>query len=255
MKTKNMMFCALLVAMVRTVVSCNPKVCVVDNSAVSEFRSLSGFESIEISGSPTVYYTQADTFSVKVKGPEEKIRDILTSVDNGTLSIRNRGKIGPINVQLGDDGKTAVYVSSPDLINVSLNGSGDFVSDGHVDTDKMSILLRGSGDIDFKDVVCDECQMEVVGSGDLEINSLEAKNVSASLIGSGDIKLNQRNVVTTSLALKGSGYIKVNLTEGCQSVDCELRGSGDITLSGSVERFGQHKSGSGDIDVDHLKIR
>ena len=32
-------------------------------------RDIRGFEKIEVIGSPTVYYTQADSFSVRVKGP------------------------------------------------------------------------------------------------------------------------------------------------------------------------------------------
>ena len=33
---------------------------------VTESRSLRGFEGIEVYGSPTVYYQQADSFSVKI---------------------------------------------------------------------------------------------------------------------------------------------------------------------------------------------
>jgi hypothetical protein len=221
---------------------------------VSKSRFLKGFEKIEISGSPNVYYTQADSFSVEVRCSEEGQENILTDVNDGTLFIRNRGKMGVLNVVIHDEDQAEIYVTSPDLVGVRLNGSGDFSSEKRVDTDAMEIMLRGSGDIGFKDLICDDCHVDLVGSGNIDMNRLEAKEVAASLIGSGDINLELWRVVSTRLGLKGSGDIKVGFNEGCQAVDCELRGSGDIELSGVVNRFSQQKSGSGDVNVDKLRM-
>ena len=69
-----------------------------DGKKVVETRNLKGFEEIEISGSPTVYYTQADTFSVRVEGKADAVERIITEVEYGTLRIRNRSKVGPVNV-------------------------------------------------------------------------------------------------------------------------------------------------------------
>ena len=227
---------------------------VFDSEKVTERRAHDGFEKIEILGSPTVYYTQADSFSVSVKGPKSMVDDIITEVDGHTLKVRNRGKIGIFNISVGDDDQTAVYVTSPDLTHVQLSGSGDFVSDGRIDTDHASFVLRGSGDIDVADVICDDCEVLLVGSGDFDMKRLDAKEVAVSLIGSGDIEMNLWNVTSTSLALKGSGDIETVFKEGCRHVDCELQGSGDIKLAGAVSRFSQHKVGSGNIDSSRLIV-
>lgn len=224
-----------------------------DSQMITQSRALKGFERIEISGSPNVYYTQADSFSVRVMCSEEGQENILTDVNDGTLSIRNRGKMGVLNVVIHDEDKAKIYVSSPDLVSVRLNGSGDFTSEKRVDTDVMDITLRGAGDIDFKDLICDKCEIMLIGSGNIGINRLEAKETGASLIGSGDLDLNLYRVLSTGLSLKGSGDIRASFNEGCQAVDCELQGSGDIELSGLVSRFSQHKSGTGDVDVDKLR--
>jgi len=227
---------------------------VFDSEKITERRAHDGFERIEILGSPTVYYAQADSFSVCVKGPKSVVDDIITEVDGHTLKVRNRGKIGIFNISVGDDDQTAVYVTSPDLTRVQLNGSGDFISNGRIDTDRAIFVLRGSGDIDVEDIICDECEVELVGAGDFDINRLEAKDVSVSLIGSGDVEVNLCNVENTSIALKGSGDIKTVFKEGCRHVDCELQGSGDIKLAGAVSRFSQHKVGSGNIDSSRLIV-
>lgn len=220
---------------------------------VTESRSLKGFEEIEISGSPSVYYTQADSFSVRVVGPEAYVENILTEVDGKTLKIRNRGKMGIVNFTADYD-DAGVYVTSPDLTALLLSGSGDFESDRRVDTDRLSIILRGSGDIDFKDIICDRCEMELIGSGDLDIDRLESQQSKATLVGSGDIKVTQWNVTDTDVSLRGSGDIVIRFVEGCGSARCQLTGSGDITLSGRLGHFSGEKHGSGDIDIDKLSV-
>lgn len=225
-----------------------------EGQRVTESRFLKGFEKIEIVGSPTVYYTQADSFSVEVTGPENYIEDILTEVNAKSLVIRNRGKMGVVNFQLNGSNKISVHVTSPDLIAISLNGSGDFISQQRIDTDNMDISLRGSGDIDIADLICDRCDINLIGSGDIDLKRLEAQRTAASLIGSGDIDLKLNNVLNTFLALKGSGDISADFAKGCKKVECELRGSGDISLKGNVEHFSKQKSGSGDIEYHKLTI-
>lgn len=221
---------------------------------VTQQRSLRGFETVEVMGSPTVYYQQADSFSVKVKGPKELVDNIITEVSSGTLTIRNRGKMGMFNVKFNADNRLAVYVTSPDLVSVRLHGSGDFISERPVDTDVMTISLKGSGDIRFERLICDRCNLEVVGSGDAGIRYLDSRATDVALTGSGDVDLHQVNAATTRISLRGSGDVDVAFGPGCGVVDVELKGSGDISLSGTVRSLNKLKHGSGDIDTDRLRV-
>jgi len=257
-----MMASAVVLAMSMGMISCSScisewktQTILSDGPQVTEVRNLAGFEEIEISGSPRVCYTQADSFSVCVKGTQEAVDNILTEVDGKTLSIRNRGKIKLVNISFDDYNTLTVYVTSPDLTSIRLNGSGDFEAKGRVDTDKMDIVLRGSGDIDMKDIICDRCGVELIGSGDISLGKLDAVKASAMLVGSGDVTLGLLHVKDTYLSLKGSGDINADFKEGCGAVECELRGSGDISLKGAVQQINQHKSGSGDIDIDRLTVQ
>lgn len=230
------------------------KMTVDDGPIVTDVRPLTAFEEIEINGSPTVYFTQADSCSVTVKGPENTIKDIITEKEGKTLVIRNRGKVGIFNISFHDDAHLGVYVTAPDIIGIRLNGSGDFLSEDRIDTDNMQIVLRGSGDIDVKNLICDQCDINLVGSGDIDIDRLEAQKVSTSLIGSGDVKLNLWNVQETTLLLKGSGDIAADFRQGCSAANCDLNGSGDISLSGKLSRFSQQKHGSGDVNIGDLSV-
>ena len=251
MKAKHSLVCSLFIlVMVQMLVSCvcRENVLVSDSKRVTQQRSLKGFERIDVYGSPTVYYTQADSFSVRLDGPENVISEVLTEVEGNTLSIRNKGKIGIVNISVGSVSDVNVFVSSPDLIGVQLFGSGDFKSEGHVDTDNIRIALRGSGDIDFSDIICDSCSSELVGSGDLKIRRLKTITSSISLVGSGDMTISQWDVKKTDVNLKGSGDVKVNFVEGCKAVSCNLVGSGDIKLKGHLDSVEKHKTGSGEIE-------
>ena len=225
-----------------------------DEKTVTDKRILNGFEEIEITGSPTVIYTQGDKFSVKVTGLERQVDNTVTEVDGRTLMVRNKGKIGIVNFSMGSEDELRVYVTSPDLTAIRLNGSGDFICDQRIDTDEMKVVLRGSGDIKLADLICDDCSTELVGSGDIQIERLETRSHDISLIGSGDIQVSQWRVDKTDVMLKGSGDIKVDFVEGCKSADCELVGSGDITMSGHLAHYNVQKRGSGDISIDNLSI-
>lgn len=236
-----------------TLVSCH-NTSVISKDYVTEDRLIKGFEEVEVVGSPNVYYTQADSFSVRVKGPDNFVDNILTEKNGKTLTVRNKGKWGVVNISFSDEDELAVYVTSPDLVAVRVNGSGDFISTDLIDTDNMNITLRGSGDINIDKLLCDRCDVELIGSGDIDLPEVEAKETSAVLVGSGDIKMGLSKVADTRLSLKGSGDIKVDFSEGCRSVDCTVNGSGDIGLSGKIGHFRGEKHGSGDIDIANLTI-
>ena len=258
MKTNKVWMYAVIVMGMLTVMSCKHEQKVLevfDDETVTEKRALKGFEEVEVLGSPTVYYTQADTFSVVVKGAKGVVENIITEVDDHTLKVRNRGKVGIFNVSIRDVGEAAVFVTSPDIIGIRVSGSGDFISERPVDSDKIEIQLRGSGDIRLENLICDDCATSVIGSGDASVRRLEARRVSASLIGSGNINLGLWKVDDTQLQVTGSGDIDADFHEGCQKLDCELRGSGDITLNGQVSHLSKHKTGSGDIDTGKLVVR
>lgn len=225
------LFVLLMLAMASS--SCSYRV---KFAKVNELKSLmeqvSPFERIEVIGSPTVYYVQGDSVSVRAEGPEDAMSRLRLSSREGVLVIEPRDKL----IDFGSDGigKVTVYVSSPDLIGVSLKGSGDFKCEGPLDTDTLTLSLVGSGDIHLRSLVCDYVQAELVGSGDIKLKQTATKWARFSLVGSGDMEAR---------------------FDRCRQVSCELRGSGDMELRGTVDRLTQQVSGSGDIDTSKLRVK
>lgn len=223
------------------------------NGKAGENRQLKGFERIRLVGSPDIKYIQGKTWSVRVKAPQKVMKKVETRVEGNCLVVSMKDH-SIFSLKTIKGGEVTVYVTSPDLIGVEVNGSGDFESKGQVDTDNLDIRLKGSGDIVFDEVICDAVKTSLVGSGDVEIKNVTTQYSSVELVGSGDVKMNQKHARKTQLELKGSGDIKVH-SDQCGIIDCRLVGSGDITLTGSAKKLTQTIRGSGDIERKGLIIK
>jgi hypothetical protein len=205
----------------------------VETSQSSETRPLRDFERIELLGSLDVKYQQADSFSVEVCAPEKYLDQVETLVDDNRLVLRMKGEGKFINFGVADGDDVKVYVTSPDLIGVTLRGSGDFECLHLVDTDNLDITLNGSGDIKFADVICDRVNVSLVGSGDVDMREVKTLWAGVNLVGSGDVKM----------CFNNSGKVEANLT-----------GSGDITLKGTVSDYKYNVRGSGDMHMKELHV-
>ena len=203
-------------------------------STVEEPRFLKGFERIQLMGSMNVKYAQADSFSVRVHAPQDVIQKIETTAEGNTLKVSTKRGTSIIHIGSVDSDDVIVYVTSPDFLGVSLMGSGDFMCTRPLDTDTLDIDLKGSGDIYFKDIICDRVNVSVVGSGDVSVNNVKTQQAKLSVIGSGDIEM----------AFDNSG-----------EVDAQVKGSGDIELKGTVRKMNKRRFGSGDIDTEELIVR
>ena len=198
-----------------------------------EQRQLKGFERIELLGSLDVKYEQTDSFSVVVKAPQKVIDDVQTRVEGNKLVVNMKGSNKFLNMGVSDSKGVTVYVTSPDFIGIELKGSGDFECKKLLDTDRLDIVLRGSGDIAFDDIICDQVNVTLVGSGDVDVKHVKALRSTVDLVGSGDVKMR----------FDDSGEVESLLT-----------GSGDITLSGAVKNYKSHVRGSGDMHTEKLNI-
>ena len=197
-------------------------------------RKITGFERIALQGSLDVKYRQADSFMVKVEAPVEVIKHVETRVEGNVLKIRmkDEGKFLRFRSSDGDD--VTVYVSSPDFLGVTLQGSGDFECQGLLDTDNLDIEVQGSGDIEFDKIICDKVDVSVLGSGDVKLKRVKTQQSKNEVVGSGEIKIHYDN----------SGDVRSTIV-----------GSGDITLSGQVKSSSYDVRGSGDMKTGELTIK
>ena len=233
----------------------NDSYVVTEGKIVKQYRKVGKFISVRIEGSPTVKFVQGDKHEVFVQGTKEYVDKIKIVVEGNKLVVGLKNNISfNIFKNRSNRKNLVVYVTSPDLVGVELAGSGDFISQGPIDTDCLDIQVNGSGDVDFEgNVICDKLNVQMAGSGDVDIVNVEALASELQLVGSGDIEVKQKNVEHTKIQLIGSGDIKVSF-DNCKDVESSLAGSGDVTLKGNITgRLNKAKAGSGDYIIELRK--
>jgi hypothetical protein len=207
-----------------------------------EDRHLSGFNAIEVGGPYDVRLTQGNTESVKVEAPEELMSHITTEVVDGVLKIYNKHNDMFHWNDLFRHKKVLVYVTVKDIHSIVVSGSGDVNFKDGLHADKMNLRVSGSGDVDGV-LEVKSLESSISGSGDAKLSG-HAQTSAVRVSGSGDYSAHGLITSDTSVHVSGSGDASIYASN---KVDASVSGSGDIRYSGSPKSVSKAKSGSGDI--------
>lgn len=208
-------------------------------NVTTESREVSKAERIKVTGDMDVYIDQGPT-AVKVEGDDNVLQYIETNMNDDWLEIRTRD-----NVSINTSKPVKVYVTTPQITDLKVTGSGNITCNQKFSTDNnTSFNITGSGDItaainapkveahisgsgnlhlsgETKDV-----EIHITGSGNYDGAELKAENADVSIAGSGDADLFADNKLKASVA--GSGNVKY---KGSATVDTHVAGSGTVSKS------------------------
>lgn len=152
---------------------------------VSEVRKVEAFSSIEVTSVATVYFTQKDTYSLRIEGREDYVTSTTTDVKNNRLIIgfKNR-KNGENNRNKG----VKIWLTAPDLKEVEFTGVGSFNCEEPLKLDDMKFEVEGVGKVNVEDLTCKtlKVSMEGVGKADIHVN---CDYLRASIDGVGSVTL------------------------------------------------------------------
>ena len=223
-----------------------------NHDVVSETRSVPAFDRVINEGNFEVFVIQDSIYEVTVEAESNLIPLINTSVRGSALIVETHE-----NLKNHDPMK--VYVRTPKITELSLEGSG-LINGQELVSNNMDINLSGSGNIDVG-ITANNVEASISGSGALHM-SVSSDEVNATISGSGEMEL-WGNTNRGDLHISGSGVIQAyDLVQH----DCyaNISGSGsmylqvidylEVTISGSgnVYYHGNpqvvtHISGSGNV--------
>jgi hypothetical protein len=211
------------------------------SAQTQQTRQVSGFTAISASGSFNVHVKIDGTETVKVVADEKDINDVETLVENGTLNIRQKHRLGFSLHNITNWHKVDVYVTSKALSSLTSSGSGSIQLDGSL-TGNASLKTSGSGNIKGN-VNASNLAVSVSGSGNIT-SAITTEKLTASVSGSGGLTL-MGNVKDAEIKVSGSGHIKAQELKA-DVVKATVSGSGNIYITAQKSLEG-HSSGSGNI--------
>ena len=228
----------------------------------TEVRDVGHFRAVASSLPANVYYVQADKQEVRVESTEEFAPKVLTTVEDGKLSLKLASGRYPKLI-------LRVVVSSPDIEKLSVSGSGNLVHEGvlhasgslalkvsgsgdivtgEIDSRDFEAQCSGSGSIRVSKLSCDDFDGQVSGSGSIHVGILSCDDFEAGASGSGGFSVDKlTSTGGASVRVSGSGDVLLREATIDGNMDLKTSGSGDITVHGSCHDVTASISGSGDI--------
>jgi hypothetical protein len=204
---------------------------------ITNSRSVSNFDHVDLSGSGEVYITQSGEESLTVETDDNVMEYITTEVRGGTLYLgfdsQNFSSISPTRL--------IFTLNVKDLVGVKISGSGDIFSES-IESDRLDIRVSGSGEIRIDSLITDSVDVDISGSGEIDLTG-ETTVQDISITGSGEYKAGNLKSKTVDLSISGSGDATVWVTE---SFDAHVGGSGSAKYYGTPS-VSFSSSGSGDL--------
>lgn len=208
---------------------------------VTEPRSASAFEAVQLEASFKLVLRQATTEAVQVRADDNLLPLIETLVEQrggrATLVVRWKR-----NTSIRNSSDILVSVDAVKVRALAASGSGTIESDA-IKTDRISLAVAGSGDVRVKDLGADEVDASIAGSGDVKAGG-KAARVKVSIAGSGDADLSGLNADEVKVSIAGSGDANVTAQ---QALTVSIAGSGDVRYGGAVTAVKTSIVGSGDV--------
>ncbi|MFZ4520613.1 MAG: head GIN domain-containing protein [Bacteroidales bacterium] len=239
MKTK-MIFIAIMALLTVTLFTSCEKI-KGKGEVITETRSSGTFTKIGLDMSATIYFTQDATYSLRVSGQENVLREVVTQVEGNQLVVKLKK-----GVILGSHDPVTVYISAPDLVGLDVSGSGDIYSDSPWNLDELSTTISGSGSINIAMLTARHISSSISGSGSITVSSGTITNEDLNISGSGTIDLRGIGAESAYTRTSGSGTTYVKVTS---QLDATISGSGNVWYYGTPA-INTHISGSG--SVKHL---
>ncbi|MBS4013921.1 MAG: DUF2807 domain-containing protein [Bacteroidetes bacterium] len=148
MKTSNkLLLGALLVALLGITISVflmksvlNKTLIIGKGNLIEKTIDVNDFTNLNIAGNYKIYYTQDDSYAVKIIAEENIINLINVFVEEETLKTSSDSMIVSSNI--------SIYVTAPNISNLILTAGSSFIA-GFIATDEIKVTANGGVNLDI----------------------------------------------------------------------------------------------------------
>jgi hypothetical protein len=198
---------------------------ILSGQAVKESRQVAAFNGVDLAFSADVMISQGSQQEVIVEADKD-VQDIIeTEVSGNVLKLKTqRGNWRNL-------GSVKVYITVPEIKQLSVSGSGDILSQTAIRTDELDLNVSGSGSIKIQELKSADISAVITGSGNIYLTGANAGGtMNAVITGSGSIKADDFSVDKAKVTITGSGSAKVNVAK---ELDTQITGSGSVSYKGN----------------------
>jgi hypothetical protein len=202
---------------------------------ISETRTVSGYDKVDVSGGGSLNIIQDGTESLTVETDDNMMQYITSQVRGGTLylGLHTVGQsVSPSALNF------TLHVK--DLSGINTSGSWD-VTSAALKGVNLEIVLSGSGKVRVDSVTLTTLSVTSSGSANVTVAG-KTDSQTISISGSGKYAAGDLSSQSARITISGSGNVTVWATS---SLTAHVSGSGDVSYYGSPQvSFDQSGSGS-----------
>lgn len=203
--------------------------------AMTETRNHTNFSKVRTSGSANIYISRGPSYSVNVRAESNILPNVRTRLNGSALEV---DMIGCLTTRQ----EVAVYVTMPELDEVTTSGSGNITSSDIWETNTMVVVATGSGNVSLG-MNAASVRTELTGSGSVTLFN-RAMQQDATITGSGSYNAATLNTETARMMISGSGNANIAVNG---SLTARLSGSGSVYYRGNPVRVDVNATGSGRV--------
>jgi len=237
MKTRILMFASFIsICIIATSCALNAQ-----QRITSKTFNVSAFEAVESNSVANIHFFQGPTTSLRAEGNKDLIDRLNVNVEKGKLIIempKNTFKNNNLKNK-----KLDIYISSPTLNLIEMEGVGNFLLEKAFNSPKLEIVSDGVGNLKADNLNCGQIFIRSHGVGNIELAG-KANNMTISSNGVGNIKAEKLVAQHASVNSSGVGNVAFNCSE---SMDVELSGVGNAIYYGNPKVKNISKDGVGKI--------
>lgn len=245
MKTRPFLFILFISAML--LISCNltingQEVSFIEPSdtIITEERPVGSFTAIEFSTFGRLILTQGETETLAVRGSDNIVPLVKTSVSGGVLKISMDEDVNITG--LNSDNVLTFTITLKSLNNVTISGAGKVEMDRLVTSD-LRVELSGAGQFVLDDLMAETLDVSISGVGNVEIAG-EVTTAKIDISGAGPVNCPDLKIQTAEVTISGIGGATIWVTDQL---------TGEISGGGSVSYYGDPHTSTQSTGIGSFK--
>lgn len=209
-----------------------------NDAITSKTFSILPFTSVKSDVVASIIYTQSDNVSMKAGGEKDMVDKLKIKQKNGLLEISRKKKFS-----FRKNSSVVIYLSSPSIDSIDIDGVGTWHLKGKIKTDSLSINSKSVGKFIAQDLECNTISLQKSGVGSVTMGGT-TYSIYINSNGVGSINTQNLNAKYAEINSSGVGSVSCFASD---SINLYNNGVGSITYYGNPEILSLENQGTGGI--------